>query len=121
MAKNSGSNKRHEGYVPAVYARDWSQAEFLRSLLAEHDVAAVLPETHDDGDAAEVPILVPEECLEEAQEILEDYTGQDEAEDLDEDDYDDYDEGELEVAAEDGYEAGGLDDDKDKDEDDEEF
>ena len=88
-----------EELIPVVYGRDLTEANYYKSLLAEHEIPAVVMEEAvlDDSDEEEsgIPVLVPEEHLAEAHDILKQSTG-------DEDDFDeegdDYDEEEDELA-----------------------
>jgi hypothetical protein len=84
-----------EDFVPAVFARSPAMAEEYRELLNDHDIPAILGTDEDEAEAQRpaepgsppgkrnreqamkdfsrgVPILVPEEMLDEASEILAD-------------------------------------------------
>ena len=61
-------------FVLLLYARDATEAEFYRSLLEDHDIEAVAGKNSDAIDSPAqgcVPVLVPEEFLDEAQQIVE--------------------------------------------------
>ncbi|MHC4981881.1 MAG: hypothetical protein ACYTF6_01775, partial [Planctomycetota bacterium] len=75
----------HEGFVPAVFARDADEAESYTELLNDHDIPAICgsAEALDEEDSLTktagrrgmtrgVPILVPEELLDEASEVIAD-------------------------------------------------
>lgn len=64
-----------EDLVPAVYAHNWKEANFYKTLLEDYDIPVVIgdDDVNDldvpaNGDG--VPILVPEEALAEAKEFL---------------------------------------------------
>ena len=78
-------------FVPAVFAADLNEAEYLESLLDSADVPATIEDPPDDvfGAPSGVAVLVPEPLLDAATEVL----AQDEEEDdLIEDEEDDEDE-----------------------------
>jgi hypothetical protein len=125
LGQESGS------YVPAFFARDQEEAEEYCELLSDHDIPArcesdgdsLADADEDDEDEQRaagrrgmthgVPVLVPENLLDEASEVIadrEDFADFDDDED-DEDDEDDYDLEEL--TEEDEHEA--LIDDEDED------
>jgi hypothetical protein len=83
----------HSDMVPAAYARDASEAEYYRSLLENFEIPVEVAEeklSSKPGDKDHgVPVLVPEEHLAEAQDIIEQRLALDEEFDVDSDDYDD--------------------------------
>ena len=84
--------------IPVMYGRDLSEANYYKSLLDDHEIPAVVVEEvvlkkSDEEDRSEaesgIPVLVPEEQLADAQDILEQDTEQDddfEEEEADSDD-----------------------------------
>ena len=66
--------------IPVMYGRDLSEANYYKSLLDDHEIPAVVIEEmvlkkSDEEDSREaesgIPVLVPEEQLADAQDILE--------------------------------------------------
>jgi hypothetical protein len=120
--KDSGKDKKKKtkpgeaarDMVPVVYARNVTEAELYKQLLTTNDIPAVI-----EDDAGEtigmpasivgqgVPILVPDEMLSEASEIIAEHEDTEEDEELDE----------YEDVEEEGDED--LDDDEELDEDEE--
>ncbi len=81
-----------EELIPVVYGRDLTEANYYKSLLENHEIPVIVMEEAvlDDSDEEEsgIPVLVPEDHLAEAQDILEQSTS--DADDFgEEDDYDD--------------------------------
>jgi hypothetical protein len=112
-------------FVPAVVARSLEEAQAFRELLEEHEIPAlVTPQGPDETEESAglsgrgVAVLVPEELLDEASEILAEQEDPDPFEIADQDDDDLDDEDELELELEDSQDEG-LDED-DELEDDEE-
>ncbi len=86
-------------YIPAVYARNEEDAEKYCALLEDHDIPVMVghlaQETPGRGASSmsrSVPILVPEEFLDEASEIIadsedtQDFLDEEELEDEEEED-----------------------------------
>ena len=75
MSRKSYKNPRYEELIPVVYARNLTEAEFYRSLLEDHDIPVLIEEIGPSAEssAAEmgVPVLVPEDNLIEARDIIE--------------------------------------------------
>jgi len=75
-----------EDYIPLFFARNLTEADYYQSLLEQHDIPVRLePERKNpqDGEPSRaVSLLVPENCLADAQDIIEQMP-------LDDDDYDD--------------------------------
>ena len=75
MGRKSYSNPRHEALIPAVYARNMSEAEFYRSILEDNDIPVVIEYPNQNAKTSEpvlgVPVQVPEDYLSEAQDIIE--------------------------------------------------
>ena len=120
--KKSGEPAAARDMVPVVYARNATEAELYKQLLTSNDIPAVI-----EDDAGEttigmpasivgqgVPILVPDEMLSEASEIIAEH--EDTAEDEELDEYEDIEDD----ADEDLDEDEELDEDEDIDEEDEE-
>lgn len=100
--KDEGDEQEFEGedlgrFVPAVYARDVDEALELQELLEDHDILVKIGEEDEDdrprktkgktirksAAARGVPVLVPEEMLEEAREIIAERNEIDEFDDVD--------------------------------------
>lgn len=83
-----------DGYVLLVYAHDHAEAEFYKSLLLDHDIEAVV---NEDAEAlgkamrGRVPVLVPEELVAEAKEVIEQRVEMDDEFEDFEDEDDDFD------------------------------
>ena len=75
MARKSHQHPRQKELIPVIYARNMTEAEFYRSLLEEQDLTVVIQKNnHADKpspSADQVLVLVPEDCLAEAQYIIE--------------------------------------------------
>jgi len=80
--------------IPVVYGRDLAEANYYKSLLDDYEIPAFVMEEAvlDDSNEYEsgIPVLVPEDHLAEAQDILEQITSDDD--DFDEDENKDEDE-----------------------------
>jgi hypothetical protein len=110
-------------FVPVVFADSPMEAERYRSLLENRDIPVVLQEALPTSDRSssgiwDVPVLVPDELLNDASEIISSSAAPDDDDDYDDDD-DDYIEqddqqDDLDEDEDDDY---GLDDDFDDDED----
>ncbi|MDD4888762.1 MAG: DUF2007 domain-containing protein [Phycisphaerae bacterium] len=131
--KKNGEPAKPQEFVPVIYARSATEAEFYKGLLTSNDIPAVIEEEAGEvigmpssivGQG--VPILVPDELLDEASEIIAEHGNNEEEEELDE--YEDIDEesddldeefdddDELDDEAEDeDEELDDLDDDLDDD------
>ena len=110
-------------FVPVVFADSPMEAERYRSLLEDRDIPVILQETLPTSDQSglsvwDVPVLVPDELLNDASEIISSSTAPDE-DDNGYDDEDDYleQEEEQDDLDEDEDEDDGLDEDFDDDED----
>ena len=110
-------------FVPVVFADSPMEAERYRSLLEDRDIPVVLQETLPTSDQSglsvwDVPVLVPDELLNDASEIISSSTAPDE-DDNGYDDEDDYleQEEEQDDLDEDEDDDYGLDEDFDDDED----
>ena len=103
--KTQGTQERaDEGLIPVRYAREAGEAEFYRSLLEDHEIPVVVPEelpteTGPPGAPKLVgfPILVPEDHLAEAEDIIEQRTALDDEFDGDIEGYDDDDDDDDDV------------------------
>lgn len=93
---NEEHSYQNDDLVPVVYGRDLTEANYYKALLDAHEIPAIVMEEAvlDDSndDESGIPVLVPEDHLEEAQDILEQSTSDDNIFDEDEDDYDEDDE-----------------------------
>jgi len=63
-------------FVPVVYARNMSEAEYYREMLEDHDMnAQIVEDIETPLDVSEgprgIPVMVPHEQLEEAELIIE--------------------------------------------------
>ena len=80
--------------IPVVYGRDLAEANYYKSLLDNHEISAFVMEEavldDSEGEESGIPVLVPEDHLAEAQDILEQITSDDD--DFDEDEDEDEDE-----------------------------
>ncbi|NQU75594.1 MAG: hypothetical protein HQ546_04665 [Planctomycetes bacterium] len=85
-------------YIPVVYARDDEQAEQYKDILTDHDIIAIIGvDEHGEGISKTdgIPVLVPRDMANEAEEVIEKYeemdgivVNSDEFEDKDENDDD---------------------------------
>ncbi|MFQ6048582.1 MAG: putative signal transducing protein, partial [Phycisphaerae bacterium] len=97
LLDRSGLNE----FVPVMFARNLTEAAFYRSLLEQRDIPTAVESEQGEADGAEamvtgVPILVPDEMLDEASQIVAEGGDQDLDDDLTDDlDQDDLDEQEL--------------------------
>jgi len=117
-------------FVPAFFARTIEEAEEYCELLGDHDIPARcgLDDAAAEGDSEQrtaksrgmtrgVPVLVPEQLLDEASEIIAE---REEFSDFDEqDDEDEEEEEEEEEADEDEFGLDDLEEDEEEDEEDE--
>jgi len=113
-------------FVPVVFADSPMEAEHYRSLLEDRDIPVVLQETLPTPDQSglsvwDVPVLVPDELLNDASEIISSSAApdDDDGNGYDDDDDDDYleqddQQDDLDEDEDDDY---GLDEDFDDDED----
>lgn len=133
MAKRKGKDEEEdfgEGeYVPVVYARDLDQAEAYKELLADHEIPAMLEEEALKGRRG-LPVLVPENLLDEASQVIADFEQNEafeEEEDFEEEEEDEEDglqpldedgllEGEEEEEEEEEGEEGDEDEEEEEDE-----
>jgi len=111
-------------FVPVVFADSPMEAERYRSLLEDRDIPAVLQETRPTSDQSglsiwDVPVLVPDELLNDASEIISSSIAPDDDDGNGYDDEDDYleQEEEQDDLDEDEDDDYGLDEDFDDDED----
>lgn len=125
-----GNHPGQGEFVPAVIARTLDEAEALREFLEDHDIPVLLGRQPVEGNAKGrgsaaargVAVLVPEELLDEASEIIaecdemDEYEA-DEDEDLEEDDEEDDEEEDAEGLE---LEEEELDEEEDDEEEDEE-
>ena len=110
-------------FVPVVFADSPMEAERYRLLLQQRDIPVVVQETPPTSDRFspsiwDVPVLVPDELLNDASEIIAFGAAPDDDDDYDDDD-DDYleqddQQDDLDEDEDDDY---GLDEDFDDDED----
>jgi len=76
MAKRSKkfhkSQAKLEGYVVAVFAEDYEQAQEYKSLLGANDIPTVISEHVEKTIGSnEIAVMVPEEFLDEAHVVIE--------------------------------------------------
>ncbi|MBN2209922.1 MAG: DUF2007 domain-containing protein [Sedimentisphaerales bacterium] len=76
MGKTPEPNKEFHDFVPLLFARNLPEAEFYKSLLEDHDIPVLIEDENTETlglpDLARgVPVLVPDEMLAEAEDILE--------------------------------------------------
>ncbi|MCD4699683.1 MAG: hypothetical protein K8R91_03810 [Phycisphaerae bacterium] len=102
------------GYVPAVYAHSFEQADWYCQLLEDHDIPAITDEDYkpppgnkSDHHHHGVPILVPKSMLTDARECISQL---DEIESFCQDDIDDEDE--TEFGPDNGFEITRNDDEE---------
>ncbi len=118
MARKKSKDEagQFEEFVPVIYARNLTEAEFYKGLLASNDIPAIIED--EAGEVIGMPtsvvgqgvaVLVPDEMLDEASEIIAEHDDTEEDAELDE--YED-----MEDEADDD-----LDEDLDEDLEDEEF
>jgi len=73
----------HGEFVPVVHAKSTEEAERFRDILADHDIPAMIDDDDHPGDIghevssgiggdATLSVLVPEEFLDEANEVISD-------------------------------------------------
>lgn len=90
---NQEQSHYFEELIPVVYGRDLAEANYYRSLLDDHEIPAIINEEAflvvSDEEKSGIPVLVPDEHLAEAQDILEQITAEDEVSEDDPDDFDD--------------------------------
>jgi len=78
MAKRSKkahrSQAKLQGYVVVAFADDLEQAREFKSLLEVNDVSAVISEQKEQAlDSKEIAVMVPEDFLDEAHVIYDDF------------------------------------------------
>ena len=121
----------HGEFVAAVIARTMDEAEALREFLEDHDIPVILGNQPGRRDSAKggadagpvrgVPVLVPEELLDEASEIIAECGEMDEYEVDEDDDLDDEEDEEgLELELGGGKDAELEDEEEEDDEEDDE-
>ncbi len=76
MAKRSKkihkSQAKLEGYVVAVFAEDYEQAQEYKSLMEANDIPTVISEHEEQTiGSKEIAVMVPEEFIDEAHVIIE--------------------------------------------------
>ena len=75
MARKAHQDPRQQELIPVIYARNLTEAEFYRSLLEEQDLPVVIQKNNHSPQTSpsteQVPVLVPEDSLTEAQYIIE--------------------------------------------------
>ena len=113
------AQKKHEDYVPVVFAHSKEEAEAYGELLNDHDVPAIIGDENDFEVSGEgkstrlkgmthgVPVLVPEAMLDEAGQII---ATQEELDDFDAEEQED------EHEDEEGFGFSELDPDYDEEE-----
>jgi hypothetical protein len=75
MRRKSYKDARFEELIPVIYARNMTEAEFYRSLLEDQEIRVVIDRDKKSektsGLKEGIAVLVSEEDLSEAQDILE--------------------------------------------------
>jgi len=114
-----------------LFARNLAEAEFYKALLEDQEIPVLIEDENTEAmglpDMARgVPVMVPEEQLELAQDIIEQRTaldddiednGEDEEdEDEEEDEFEDMEELDLEEAEEEEFDDEEEEEDEDEDE-----
>ncbi len=118
------SESHFHQFVPVVFADSAAEAERYRSLLENRDIPVVLQETLPTSEQSgpriwDVPVLVPDELLNDASEIISSSAAPDDDDNGYDDDDDDYleqddQQDDLDEGEDDDY---GLDEEFDDDED----
>jgi len=119
-----GEEEDYGEYVPVVVARSLDEAEIYRELLDEHDIPVIVGSKDEEGGRKSkrkgishgVQILVPEEFLDEASEIIAEQQESDEFEDEEEEDEEEADEEDEEEEDEEEEELEADDEFLDEDE-----
>lgn len=96
--KNSESREEEEDFLPVVYARSADEAQEYQQLLEDHDIPVKIGDEDDESQSGKdkkkravgIPLMVPEDRLDEASDIIANQ--EEEVEDEDEDFDDDEDE-----------------------------
>lgn len=131
MSKKKNSEDPQE-FVTVLFARNLAEAEFYKALLEDQEIPVLIEDENTEAmglpDIARgVPVMVPEEQLELAQDIIEQRAAldddiedngkdeEDEDEDEEEDEFEDMEELDLEEAEEEEF-----DDEEEEDEEEEE-
>jgi hypothetical protein len=128
MSKKSDSDgSSFHDFVPLLFARNLAEAEFYKSLLEEHDIPVLIEDENTESmglpdPGRGVPVLVPDEQLVAAEDILEQRGGFSEDADLAEfeDDEEEDELGDLEVIDPAAEAVGTEDEEEEEDEDEEE-
>ncbi|OPZ97982.1 MAG: hypothetical protein BWY71_01418 [Planctomycetes bacterium ADurb.Bin412] len=130
MSKKKNSED-HQEFVTVLFARNLAEAEFYKALLEDQEIPVLIEDENTEAmglpDMARgVPVMVPEEQLELAQDIIEQRTaldddiednGEDEEdEDEEEDEFEDMEELDLEEAEEEEFDDEEEEEDEDEDE-----
>ena len=98
MSQHADVEYSHDDYVPVVYAHDWAEAKYYKVLLEDHAIPVMIEEeSGSDHVPAEegggVLVMVPDEYLSEAQDVVERASEESDLDDLD--DFGDEDDDEL--------------------------
>jgi len=125
------NSEDHQEFVTVLFARNLAEAEFYKALLEDQEIPVLIEDENTEAmglpDMARgVPVMVPEEQLELAQDIIEQRTaldddiednGEDEEdEDEEEDEFEDMEELDLEEAEEEEFDDEEEEEDEDEDE-----
>ena len=133
-SRNPADSDEYGDFVSAVFARDADEAERYCELLNDHDIPAILgveeavqdtqgeegeaPIIRRRGIARGIPVMVPDEFLEEASEIIAERDTLGDFEDEDDEEEEDEDEDELPFGHEIDEDEDDLDDLDEEDEED---
>ena len=79
MGKKNDSDHSFHDFVPVRFARNLEEAGFFKSLLEEHDIPVLIQDENIEAiglplPTRGVPVLVPDDNLAEAEDILEQRT-----------------------------------------------
>jgi hypothetical protein len=76
MSRTPKNGKPDQDYIPLLYARNIEEAEYYQDLLKEHEIPVMIDEEYAeivDPTTSEpgIPVLVPDDHLDEAEAILD--------------------------------------------------
>jgi hypothetical protein len=76
MSRTSKNGKSDQDYIPLLYARNIEEAEYYQNLLKEHEIPVMIDEEYADvidpaATEPGIPVLVPDDHLDEAEAILD--------------------------------------------------
>ncbi len=122
MSEKGNAEKGPGGFVAVIYARNLTEAEFYKGLLDSNDIPAIIEDAASEVIGMPesivgkgVPVLVPDEMLDEASEVLAEHGETEEDDQLEE--FEDNDQFEGEEIEDVDDEIDEFDDDDDLDDD----